>query len=177
MTEEKIKLCLVGCGTIGRVHGHACLKHRDDIELYLCDSNEELALTAKEEFGAEDIFTTYEQVLSNSDICAVDLCLPHHLHAQAAISAFEAGKHVLVEKPIANSLAEADSIIEAGRKAGRVLAVSENFRFEPGIQRAVRIIERGDIGNPFLIVVQELNFSVEITSIMPAYDWRRRESR
>jgi len=176
MGDKKLKLCLVGCGTIGRVHADACLKRRDAIELHACDTNEQLAAAAMEEFGAESMFTTYEQVLADRSIEAVDICLPHHLHMQAAISAFEAGKHVLLEKPIANSLAEADSVIEAAQKAGRVLAVSENFRFEPGIRRAIEIIERGDIGNPFLIMIQELNFSVEVTSVLPACEWRRREA-
>jgi predicted dehydrogenase len=176
MSQERLKLCLVGCGTIGRVHAQACLKHRDDIRLSVCDINEEHARAVEQEFGAEGMFTRYQQVLSDPGIEAVDICLPHHLHTQTALAAFQAGKHVLLEKPIANSLAEADSIIGAAAKAGRVLAVSENFRFEPGIRRALEIIARGDIGNPFLIAVQELNFSIEAVSVMPAYEWRRRKS-
>ena len=176
MAKKKIKLCLVGCGMIGRIHAQACLKRRDDIELYVCDSNEDTARWTGEEFGAAGVFTDYERALSDPRIDAVDLCLPHHLHAAFTLAAFDAGKHVLLEKPMANSLAEADSIIEAANKAERALAVSENFRFEPAIRRAVEIIERGDIGRPFLIMIQEMSFTVEITAHMRAYDWRRRES-
>ncbi|RJP65526.1 MAG: gfo/Idh/MocA family oxidoreductase [Candidatus Abyssobacteria bacterium SURF_17] len=176
MSSKKLKLCLVGCGMIGRIHAQACSKHRDDIALYACDMNAEVARATAEEFGALAAFTSYDQVLSHPDIEAVDLCLPHHLHMPATLSAFEAGKHVLLEKPMANSLAEADSLIKAASASGLVLAVSENFRFEPGIRRAVEIIARGDIGQPFLIVVQEMAFNAEVTALMRAYDWRRRES-
>jgi predicted dehydrogenase len=161
---------------IGRIHAQACQKYQDDIELSICDSNPEVARRTEEEFHVAGAFSEYEQVLADPAIEAVDLCLPHHLHKPSAISAFAAGKHVLLEKPIANSLAEADAIIEAARKAGRVFAVSENFRFEPAIQRAVEIIERGDIGTPFLIHIQEMSFTVELTAHMRTYDWRRRES-
>jgi len=176
MTNKKLKLCLVGCGMIGRIHAQACQKHRDDIDLYVCDLDSEVARAAGEEFEAVGVFTSYEEVLADSDIEAVDLCLPHHIHASTALSAFEAGKHVLLEKPIANSLAEADSIIKAADKSGLVLAVSENFRFEPGIDRALEIMERGDIGKPFLIQIQEMSFGIEVTTHMQACDWRRRKS-
>ncbi len=176
MAQKKLKVCLVGCGMIGRVHAQAYQKLGERFELYVCDADSGVAQAVKEEFEARGVFRSYEEALSDSAIEAVDLCLPHHLHAEAALSAFAAGKHVLLEKPIANSLAEADSITEAAQKAGLVLAVSENFRFEPGIRRAAEIIERGDIGTPFLIVVQEMEFTVELNAHMRAYDWRRRKS-
>lgn len=176
MGNEKLRLCLVGCGMIGRVHAQACQKHQDTIELYLCDADETRARAFEDEFGAAGVIGDFGQALSDGRIDAVDLCLPHHLHAEFALSAFKAGKHVLLEKPIANSLAEADSIIEAARSSGLVLAVSENFRFEPGIRRTIEIIDRGDIGEPFLILVQEMFFTVEVSRHMRACDWRRRES-
>jgi len=176
MVKEKLRLCLVGCGMIGRVHAQACQKHQDTIDLYVCDAEETRARALADEFGAAGVIGDYGRVLSDSGIDAVDLCLPHHLHAELALSAFEAGKHVLLEKPLANSLAEADSIIEAAQSAGLVLAVSENFRFEPAIRRAIEIIDRGDIGEPFLVLVQEMFFTVEVSTHMRACDWRRRKS-
>jgi predicted dehydrogenase len=176
MVDEKLRLCLVGCGMIGMVHAQACQKYQDRIELYVCDADETRARAFVDEFGAAGVIGDYDRALSDTGIDAVDLCVPHHLHAELALAAFDAGKHVLLEKPIANSLAEADSIIEAARSAGLVLAVSENFRFEPGIRRTIEIIERGDIGEPFLILVQEMLFSAEVSMHMRACDWRRRES-
>lgn len=176
MAKERLRLCLVGCGMIGRIHAQACQKLSEHIELYVCDLDEEAARRVADECSAEGVFTDYESALADERIEAVDLCLPHHLHEPTALAAFEAGKHVLLEKPIANSLAQADSMIEASEEAGLVFAVSENFRFEPAIRRAIEIIERGDIGKPFLVMIQEMSFTVELTAHMRAYDWRRRES-
>jgi predicted dehydrogenase len=176
MIQEKVRICLVGCGMIGRVHAQVYQKLRNRFDLYICDADREVARAAQEEFEALGVFSTYEEVLSDSAVEAVDLCLPHHLHMEAALSAFSAGKHVLLEKPISNSLAEADTIIAAAEQSGMTLAISENFRFEPGIGRARAIIGRGDIGVPFLVQIQEMLFSTEITTYMAAFDWRRRES-
>lgn len=161
---------------IGRIHAQVCDTLNDVIELHVCDSDSDAAGAAAREYSAESIFADYEQVLADESIEAVDLCLPHHLHEPFAVSAFRAGKHVLLEKPIANSLAQADSIIHAANEARRVLAVSENFRFEPAIRHAREVMDCGDIGIPFLIVIQEMSFTVELTANMAAYDWRRRES-
>jgi len=176
MIQEKLRICLVGCGMIGRVHAQVYQKLRDRFDFYVCDADREVAHAAQEEFEAIGAFNRYEDVLSDSAIDAVDLCLPHHLHTEAAVSAFAAKKHVLLEKPITNSLAEADAIVAAAEQSGMTLAISENFRFEPGIGRAREIIGRGDIGVPFFVHVQEMLFSAEITTYMPACDWRRRES-
>jgi predicted dehydrogenase len=176
MKGEKLRLCLVGCGMIGRIHAQAAARHRQDIQLHLCDADAGRAEALAGEVQAVGVFESLEQVLSDPAIDAVDLCLPHHLHASATLSAFEAGKHVLLEKPLANSLAEADAMIEASRKAGLVFAVAENFRYEPAVRRAAEILARGDIGEPFLLLVQEMSFFVEVTTLMRTYDWRRRES-
>jgi len=176
MEGEKLRLCVVGCGMIGRIHAQAAARHREDIHLHLCDVDARRAEALAGEVEAAGVYGSYERVLSDPVIDAVDLCLPHHLHASATTSAFEAGKHVLLEKPLANSLAEADSMIEASRKAGLVFAVAENFRYEPAIRRAAEIIGRGDIGEPFLLLVQEMSFFVEVTTLIKAYDWRRKES-
>jgi predicted dehydrogenase len=176
MKGERLNLCVVGCGMIGRIHAQAAERRRQDIQLHLCDADAGRAAALAEEVEAAGVFSSYERVLSDPAIDAVDLCLPHHLHSGATLSAFEAGKHVLLEKPLANSLGEADSMIEASRKAGLVFAIAENFRYEPGIRRAAEILARGDIGEPFLVVIQELSFFVEATTLMQTYDWRRRES-
>jgi len=176
MKGDRLRLCLVGCGMIGRIHARAAQRHREQIELYLCDADAGRAAALAREVKAAGVFRSYEEVLSDRAIDAVDLCLPHHLHARATLSAFDAGKHVLLEKPLANSLEEADSMIEASQKAGLVFAVAENFRYEPAIRRAREILDRGEIGEPFLAVIQEMSFFVELTVLMRAYDWRRREA-
>jgi predicted dehydrogenase len=79
---------------------------------------------------------------------AVTLALPHDLHRHAAETAAAAGKHVLVEKPIATTLTDADTMIAAARQAGVILMVAEDMHFRPTINEAFRRIAQGDIGEP-----------------------------
>lgn len=86
------------------------------------------------------------QELLESDVDAVSICLPTHLHCQAAIDALESGKHVLLEKPMAATLPEAERILRAARTAGRVLYVGMTHRFYPELREAKRLIDEGAIG-------------------------------
>jgi predicted dehydrogenase len=82
---------------------------------------------------------------------AVDICLPHDLHAEVAIAAAEAGKHVLVEKPLAATLAEADAMIAAAARRGVILMVAENVRFDPLYLKVEELLRDGAIGRPALL--------------------------
>jgi predicted dehydrogenase len=88
-------------------------------------------------------------VWEDTSIDAVDICLPHHLHAPAAIAAMEAGKHVLVEKPIANTVAEAEEMMETAQQTGKVLMVGHMKRFNRAAVTMQRNIASGNIGKPF----------------------------
>ncbi|NUQ00834.1 MAG: Gfo/Idh/MocA family oxidoreductase [Armatimonadetes bacterium] len=94
--------------------------------------------------------TDYRELLADPSLDAVDLCLPHHLHRPVAVEALRAGKHVLCQKPIATTLADADAMIAAAEAAGRTLAVAEMNRFQPAIARARELLEAGLIGEPIL---------------------------
>ena len=89
-------------------------------------------------------------VLARPDVQAVDICLPHTLHAEVAEAALAAGKHVLVEKPFATSLPEADAMIAAAARARRILMVAENVRYDALYLRMAELIFAGAIGAPFL---------------------------
>jgi UDP-N-acetyl-2-amino-2-deoxyglucuronate dehydrogenase len=91
----------------------------------------------------------------------VDICLPHDLHASVSIDCLRAGKHVLVEKPIAATLEEAGSMVEAAQKAGVVLMVAENEVYSP-LYRSVRdLIAEGIIGKPALIQMTRGAYATE----------------
>ncbi len=98
------------------------------------------------DFGDAALYATVEEMLADSHVDAVDLCLPSYLHASTAIKALEAGKHVLVEKPMALSGEECDSMVAAARSNGRVLMVAQVLRFWPDYARAREIIRSGEIG-------------------------------
>lgn len=91
-------------------------------------------------------FASYEELLAQTDVEAVLLSTPHHLHRPMTLEAAAHGKHVLVEKPIANNLAEAEEMIEGCRRAGVLLTVNYSFRYLATIQRARQLIEAGALG-------------------------------
>jgi len=148
---ERIRVGLIGCGGISLAHARGYLQSPNLFEVVACcDERKELAEERAQQLGAKFVTTDYHDLLSRDDIDAVDICLPHHLHAEVTITAAEAGKHVLVEKPIATTLAEADAMIAAARNAGVVLMVAHNERFMPVYQKAKELVAQGVLGRIFL---------------------------
>lgn len=109
------------------------------------DLNEEAAASLAREFDV-DHTTSLDEVLGDDSIDAVVIAVPHHLHADVTIRAAEAGKHVIVEKPLATTLADADAMIEACRRAGVALSVLFSYRYEPIVVRAKQLIDEGALG-------------------------------
>ncbi|HEV2528684.1 MAG TPA: Gfo/Idh/MocA family oxidoreductase [Thermomicrobiales bacterium] len=97
------------------------------------------------------VYTDFEKLIAEAPIDAVDICLPHHLHAKAILAAVANGKHVICEKPMCISLAEADQIVEAVDKAGITYMSGHNELFHPALIAGRRAIEQGVAGKPFLI--------------------------
>lgn len=148
---ERIRMGLIGCGGISRAHARGYLASYDLFEVIACcDERVELSEERAQQLGAKVALTDYRELLKRDDIDAVDICLPHHLHAEVAIAAAEAGKHILVEKPIANTLEEADAMVTAAKKAGVILMVAHNQRFMPVYQKAKELIKQGVLGRIFL---------------------------
>lgn len=172
MKKNRYGICLVGCGMIGHVHAREWGNLRDRVDLYVCDLEGSLAAKIADENRVAGIFKTMDEALADERIDALDICLPHHLHYGAAMKAFEAGKHVFMEKPIANSLAEADAMTEKAVSSGLVLAVLENFRYEPGVIRASELMAAGVIGEPFMINIHELSGYIDMLACMKTYEWR-----
>jgi predicted dehydrogenase len=98
------------------------------------------------DFGDAALYATVEEMLADPNVNAVDLCLPSHLHASTTLKALEAGKHVLVEKPMALTGEECDRMVEAARSNGKVLMVAQVLRFWPDYARTREIVRSGDLG-------------------------------
>lgn len=99
--------------------------------------------------------SSYDELLANPEVEAVLLSTPHHLHGPMTIDAAKAGKHVMVEKPVANNLDEALQMHRACRDAGVQLTVNYSFRYLPKIQKARQIIEAGALGD--IVGIQIIN--------------------
>ena len=170
---KPIKVGLIGCGGITNAHARGYQNLTDLFHVAAtCDVLEDNAAERGQQLGATSIYTDYEKMLKEADIDAVDICLPHDLHAEVSIAASEAGKHVIVEKPIAIALAEADSMIAAAKKAGAILMVALNQRYDPAHQRIKQMIDEGTLGELLCIRIDH-NQNVSL----PEGHWIRSRDR
>ena len=155
---EQIRVGLIGCGNIG-VGGHLpAYAHIPEAELVaVCDAVEERAHEAAERSGAA-VYTDYRLLLEREDIEMVDICVPTYLHAEVAVAAAEAGKHVLCEKPMAHTLDAADAMIEAAKENGVKLMIGQVRRFDHRYASIKAQMDGGKVGRPVFIRRAERQF-------------------
>lgn len=142
---------IVGLGEIGQVHLRG---FRGAPELArvraVTDLDPELRRSTAIAAQAADCATLTE-LLARADVDAVSVCVPHNLHREIALAAIAAGKHVLLEKPMAVSVAECEEIIDAAARAGVRVGVSHNQLFHPPHVRARELLHSGALGRPLLV--------------------------
>ncbi len=168
----KLRVGFIGAGRIADLHA---LGYRDpsagsgqaaDAELYaVCDADGQVAADRAREWGAARTFADYCDMLADPEVDAVEVLTPHRFHAEMAVAALEAGKHVSLQKPMAVSLEEADAIVEAARRSNRVFRVFENFRYYPPYVRAKELLDEGAIGQP-------MSLRVKVIGGNPRHGWR-----
>lgn len=142
-----VRVAVIGCGAVAR-RFHLPAFHGAGLDaVAFASGSRASAEAARAEWGSGDVCDDWREAISRSDIDAVDVCAPNHLHAEIAIAASRAGKHVLVEKPIARTVAEADEMIAAAREAGVLLVPAHNVRFAPPFAAARDAIAAGTIGD------------------------------
>ncbi len=168
---KKVRVGIVGVGAVAAPHAKGYLEIRNKAEIVATVARHESSAREKAlEWGAEMWLTEYDKLLKMDNVDAVDICVPHHLHADMAIAAAEAGKDILLEKPIATTLRDADRIISASRKAGVKLMIAENVRFVPAHRLAKRLIDGGVIGRVFL--TRSHQGGSEIKRMMDPKSWK-----
>jgi predicted dehydrogenase len=167
-----IRVGIIGCGFAGMMHGIAFQPYIDSGEVKLvasCDIAEENAAKMAKEYDMEAHCADWQDIVRSEDIDAVSIALPHYLHAEVAIAAAEAGKHVLCEKPMATSLEDCDRMIQAAKDANVNLMIAETYRFMPTMVKIKEIIESGKIGDIFFARGSEcLN---EVPNYIDADSW------
>ena len=154
-SDRPLGVAVIGYAFMGKAHSQAWRNARAffDTPAYeqrlLVGRDAEQAAAAAERYGWQEYTTNWRDVLTRDDIDVVDICSPGYLHAEMAIAALEAGKHVLVEKPLANTVAEAEAMADAARRAGARgvrSMVGFNYRRVPALALARELIAEGRLG-------------------------------
>ncbi|MFQ5829061.1 MAG: Gfo/Idh/MocA family protein [Candidatus Methylomirabilia bacterium] len=143
---KPLNLALLGCGWIARRHAAAARALRGQLALSFASRDPRQAEAYRARYGGLTAYGSYEAAVADPAIDGVIICTPHDRHLEDTLLAFSHGKHVLVEKPMARTLPEADQMIEAARAAGATLMVAENYRFMPAFRTAGALLAQGWLG-------------------------------
>ncbi len=171
----KIGVGFVGCGRISDLHA---IGYKDNTEAYIaavCDADANTAGEAAVRWGVDRVYASLGVMLADPAVEAVEILTPQALHEPMAIAALEAGKHVSVQKPMTTSLASADRMLRAARKAGKVFKVSENYAFYPPLVLARKLLDEGAIGEPLTLRIKMMSGVGGWDVPASAWAWRLRE--
>jgi len=150
---EPVRVGLIGCGKVGSIHAAALRALPEADFVAACDASPDRAAAFASRYGARP-FADVGTLLRDGGVEAVVIGTPHPLHAEPATRAAAAGVHVLVEKPMAATLADCDAMLAAARKAGVLLGVVSQRRWYEPVVRMKAAIDAGKIGRPALGVFQ-----------------------
>lgn len=143
---KELHAAVIGCGLISKNHLKALKNVKQASCAAVCDIEREKAEKAAEQYGIAKIYTDYHEMLADPDIDVVHICTPHFLHAQMAVDALRAGKHVLCEKPMALSEEDAKAMMAARDEAGKQLAVCFQNRYNEASVYMKELLESGRLG-------------------------------
>ena len=177
---DKVKLAIVGCGAISNLNVPGYLDHNMCEIVALCDPVSERAISKAKEWGINpEIFTEYSDVLSNTDVDAIELLTPTYLHAEQIMAGIKAGKHISCQKPLATSMKEASEIKEVVTKSDLIFRVTENFLYYPPIVKAKQLIDSGKIGSPSLVRIRTIRGGMDTVRVPVETDTylRRRDPK
>ena len=144
-----------GCGSFARDFARVMEPLHGEVDLLFASRDAARAAEFNRAFHGEGAFGSYEEAAADPRVDAMYICTPHHLHREHVELAVGAGKHVLVEKPIARNLDEARAIIAATGDSGVTLMVAENYRFLSGVRLAKQLVGDGSIGTLRMVQMQE----------------------
>jgi UDP-N-acetyl-2-amino-2-deoxyglucuronate dehydrogenase len=166
-----LRTALVGCGKVGQIHAAALANLPESQFVAVCDHSADRAAGFAARFQVQ-AFTDVRALLRDVRPQALLIGTPHPLHAAPALAAAEAGVHVLVEKPLAATLADCDAMLAAARRAGVRLGVISQRRFYEPVRRMKEAIDAGKIGRPILGVFEM--FSWRDQAYYQSDPWRGR---
>ncbi|MEH7336323.1 Gfo/Idh/MocA family oxidoreductase [Neobacillus drentensis] len=153
MGKKKVRVGMIGYKFVAKAHSHAFR----DLPFYfdpetepvlqaIAGRNEDALSAAADKFGFASYETDWQRLIERDDIDLIDIVTPNHTHAEMAIAAAEAGKHVFCEKPLAMTLDEARRMLKAVQKSGVVHMIGHAYRYAPAVQYAKKLISEGRLG-------------------------------
>jgi UDP-N-acetyl-2-amino-2-deoxyglucuronate dehydrogenase len=146
---RQIKTGLIGCGKVGHIHAAALRSLPESRFVAVCARTSDKADAFAQEYGVA-AFTDVDEMFAKAGVEAVCICTPHPQHAAPTIAAARAGVHVLVEKPLASSLADCDAMLAAAREGKVILGTISQRRFYASCARIHQAIHDGKLGKPIL---------------------------
>jgi predicted dehydrogenase len=144
---DKIRIGIIGVGQIGKHHLNIYREKVPDAEIVaIADIDEAEAGRVSEAYSIPDVYTDFRELLKRDDIAAVDVCLHNNLHMPVTVAAFEAGKHVYCEKPMAGAYCDAEVMLKKAKELDRKLLIQLRNIFIPETKAAKMLIDEGRLG-------------------------------
>ena len=168
-----IGIGLIGCGIWGSIHARTYSASPLVNLVAVCDQNRDRAKQFADKYGFTSFTSDLKELLSNPDVSAVSIATPDHTHAPILLKALEAGKHILVEKPLAMTVEECEKILTARDKNGVKLMVDFHNRWNIPFLQVRRMIETGELGDLMMINIM-LNDTIYVPTKM--LEWADRSS-
>lgn len=151
---EKVRFALVGFGAWGSHHARAMCSVPEASLAAIVERNPESRQKAQAEYPQVRAFADCQEMLAAVDVDAVDVVLPTHLHHAVGMAILRAGKHLLMEKPLAGELAQCDDLVAEARQRGKLLAVGHEFRLSSLWGKVKELVDAGAIGDPLYALIE-----------------------
>lgn len=148
---EKVRVGIIGSAFVSNIHAEALQEVPGAEVLAVCSPNKAHAEAFANRWRIPSFATDYRRLLERKDIDVVVVGIPNDLHRAVVVAAAEAGKHIILEKPIAHTLDDADDIVKACRKRKVLLGYAETICFSPKYVRARKLVEEGAVGTLYMI--------------------------
>lgn len=149
---ETVKVGIIGCGGIANGKHMPALHKLDNVQMVaFCDIVGERAEKAAKDYGTEDakVYTDYKELLKDSSIDVIHVCTPNRSHSFITVDALHSGKHVMCEKPMAKTAAEAKKMLDAAKETGKKLTIGYQNRFRPDSRYLKSTCEEGALGEVY----------------------------
>jgi myo-inositol 2-dehydrogenase/D-chiro-inositol 1-dehydrogenase len=154
MADSPVRFGLIGFGAWGRCHAEAIARTPGAELAAIAARSAESCAAAREQFPAARVHADYQDLLREPELDLIDVVLPSHLHREVGCAALASGRHLLLEKPMALSVAECDDLIDTARRHQRLLAIGHEMRLSSLWGKVKELIDQGLVGEPQHVLVE-----------------------